>query len=70
MTRHDLSRRRFLEGAAALSASMLLPILPRRDPPADPPAGGPDRRPNIIVMMVDDLGFSDIGCFGGEINRV
>ena len=24
-------------------------------------------RPNIIVIMADDLGFSDPGCFGGEI---
>ncbi len=27
-----------------------------------------DNRPNVIVIMVDDLGFSDIGCYGGEIN--
>ena len=26
-----------------------------------------DQKPNIIVIMVDDLGFSDIGCYGGEI---
>lgn len=26
-----------------------------------------DKRPNIIVIMADDMGFSDIGCFGGEI---
>ena len=26
-----------------------------------------DDRPNIMVIMVDDLGFSDPGCFGGEI---
>ncbi len=25
-------------------------------------------RPNIIVMMSDDMGYSDIGCYGGEIN--
>lgn len=24
-------------------------------------------RPNIILIMVDDMGYSDIGCFGGEI---
>lgn len=26
-----------------------------------------DGRPNILVVMVDDMGFSDLGCFGGEI---
>lgn len=25
------------------------------------------RRPNIILILADDMGFSDIGCFGGEI---
>ncbi|RMD82645.1 MAG: arylsulfatase, partial [Lentisphaerae bacterium] len=24
-------------------------------------------RPNIIIIMTDDAGYSDIGCFGGEI---
>lgn len=23
--------------------------------------------PNVIIIMVDDMGFSDIGCYGGEI---
>jgi arylsulfatase A-like enzyme len=24
-------------------------------------------KPNIVVIMADDMGFSDIGCYGGEI---
>ena len=24
-------------------------------------------RPNLIVIMSDDVGYSDIGCYGGEI---
>lgn len=25
------------------------------------------KRPNVVLIVADDLGFSDIGCFGGEI---
>lgn len=30
-------------------------------------AAQPRSRPNIVLILADDMGFSDIGCFGGEI---
>lgn len=32
------------------------------------PARAAARRPNIVVIMADDMGFSDIGCYGSEIH--
>jgi arylsulfatase A-like enzyme len=26
-----------------------------------------ERRPNVMVILVDDMGYSDLGCYGGEI---
>ncbi|MBI1312231.1 sulfatase-like hydrolase/transferase, partial [bacterium] len=25
-------------------------------------------RPNIVIIVCDDMGFSDLGCFGSEID--
>lgn len=24
-------------------------------------------KPNVVIFLVDDMGYSDIGCYGGEI---
>ncbi|MFQ5810858.1 MAG: sulfatase-like hydrolase/transferase, partial [Armatimonadota bacterium] len=32
-----------------------------------PAAARAAARPDIVLIMVDDMGFSDIGCYGGEV---
>lgn len=50
--------------AAALFVAALCPLSLN---PACTAAERQDHRPNIIVILSDDMGFSDIGCYGGEI---
>ena len=58
-----IGRRKFLQnfGAAALLASGCGGRSPTRDATAQ-------NKPNIVLIMADDMGFSDIGCYGGEIS--
>ena len=34
-------------------------------------AAAPNRpgRPNFVLILADDMGFSDLGCYGSEIGR-
>jgi arylsulfatase A-like enzyme len=45
---------------AAVAVSLLLPA-------TGSAATSPPARPNVIIIMADDMGFSDIGCYGSEI---
>ena len=31
------------------------------------PAATPSTKPNVLLILADDLGWSDLGCYGGEI---
>lgn len=60
--------------AAALVSTALLPVSADPQPPAAPsspaPAGAAHpaaARPNIVLILADDVGWSDLGCYGGEI---
>lgn len=35
--------------------------------PDIPQGKGEQRRPNFLIILADDLGFSDLGAYGGEI---
>jgi len=54
------TRRAFLKAMGLGAAAWALPRSMRAAP-------GAGKRPNIVLILSDDMGFSDIGCYGGEI---
>ncbi len=49
-------------GVAVACLLVLLSPLPSQAQPSQS-----QTRPNVLVILADDLGYSDIGCYGGEI---
>lgn len=60
------NRRAFLRTAAGAAAATLVGSETVSASPAQGSAAG--SRPNIILILADDMGFSDIGCFGSEVS--
>jgi hypothetical protein len=55
-----MDRRSFLQTTAlgSLGAAALDPS----DLPSGTEPNTPDNRPNVLVILADDMGFSDLGC--------
>ncbi len=62
MKRSHWSRRDFLKALGLGAVSVSLPAFTSDSAAAD------SKRPNIILIMSDDMGFSDIGCYGSQID--
>ncbi len=61
-----MHRRDFLKAAGFGAVSMALPGCGGLFQSEAGRACG--KEPNIVLIMADDMGFSDIGCYGGEID--
>ena len=60
------TRREFLQESAVASAGLLLPTM-NVSKAQEAASTSATSRPNIILILADDMGFSDLACYGSEI---
>lgn len=74
----SITRRQVLQGSGAVVATLALGACSAGEQAADAPSTSPTspdpttagalaKRPNIVVVLADDMGYSDLGCWGSEI---
>ena len=50
-----------------LAAAFALAACQAETPATDTTSSAPVRQPNIVLILVDDMGYTDIGAFGSEV---
>jgi len=69
MMKASVSRREFLKRAMAWGSTLALSRVALGNDNREP--GSTDnreaRKPNVLVIVADDMGYSDAGCYGGEV---
>ena len=53
---------------AVLACAPSSPQAPASTRQAQPVKNTDTRRPNVLIILADDLGWSDVGCFGSEVS--
>ena len=54
----------------AVSAVVMIPGLTKQATaaPSENPSNADEGKPNVLVVVMDDVGYSDLSCYGGEIH--